>query len=93
MSVFDELKLFGLKHDDVPDPKDARKAHMPKPSGLKKWIDVYDLNDALSFVMAGVFDGVTDYPYETVADCCWRIPVTSAGPVFKTIWGPESRRH
>jgi hypothetical protein len=65
VSVLEELKLFGVRRDDVPDPNEPQKARMPKPDGLDKGINVFDANDALSFAMAGVFQNVVDHPWDT----------------------------
>jgi hypothetical protein len=63
VSLFEELKLFGLRTLDVQGP-DGRVA---KPNNLGLWINVFDRNDVLGFAVRDVFEGVTDYSYSTGA--------------------------
>jgi hypothetical protein len=65
VGLFEEMKIFRLRKADIPDPKDPTKVRMPKPAGLNRWLNVYDLNDVLSFGASEIFENAQDYPYST----------------------------
>ncbi len=65
VGLFEELKIFGLCRLDVPTQKDPRKLKMPKPPGLKHWLNVFDFEDVLGYAAAEIFEGAQDYPYST----------------------------
>jgi hypothetical protein len=61
VSFFAEMRFF----KESPDPNvlpggDPEHRRLPKPKPVKKWINVYDPADVLSFVHEPVFDGVKD---------------------------------
>lgn len=63
VSFFEELKLFVESRGDVPAiPATDR---VPRPENVDRWINIFDRNDLLGFVAAGVFGGVEDYEYST----------------------------
>jgi hypothetical protein len=65
VGLFEELKMFRLRMLDVPAKNDPKKMKMPKPAGLKRWLNVYDFEDVLGYAAGEIFDGVIDYPYST----------------------------
>jgi hypothetical protein len=63
------MPKFGIRYvykasrpDFPPDPPQDR---LSRPANIKRWMNVLDPNDVFSFRAAGVFDGVTDFKYET----------------------------
>jgi hypothetical protein len=60
VSLFAELCLFKGQPTDVAAP-----AKLPRPAAAQAWTNFYDLNDLVGFIMAPIFDGVTDKPYDT----------------------------
>jgi hypothetical protein len=60
VSLFAELCMFKGQPPDVGAPR-----RLPRPAAAQAWTNFYDLNDLVGFVMAPVFDGVTDKQYDT----------------------------
>jgi hypothetical protein len=60
VSLFAELCLFKGQPSNVVGP-----AKLPSPSSVQGWTNFYDLNDLVGFVMAPIFAGVVDKPYDT----------------------------
>ncbi len=58
VAIFEEMKLF---HSSDPSLKKPGKVH--KPAGVKRWINVFDRADVLSYKSQPVFDGVEDFEY------------------------------
>ncbi|MGW4568415.1 hypothetical protein ACWEN3_40720 [Streptomyces sp. NPDC004561] len=56
-----ELGLF----PHVPRPPDAAPRPVRPPAGIGRRLNVYDINDSLSFLAAPVFDGAEDMRYST----------------------------
>jgi hypothetical protein len=61
VGVFAELGLF----DAVRAPANPATDRIPKPPGVGRWINVFDLNDILGFATERIFDGVRDFRYST----------------------------
>ncbi|MEA3277101.1 MAG: hypothetical protein U9Q81_17805 [Pseudomonadota bacterium] len=61
VALFEEMGMY--KHPPV--PADAPSERLVRPANIKHWLNVLDPNDAFSFRAEGVFEGVTDYAYET----------------------------
>jgi hypothetical protein len=59
VAFFAELRLLRAQPDVAKPDKLAR------PAVVKAWTNYYDLNDFVGFIMAPVFDGVADLPYNT----------------------------
>lgn len=59
VSFFAELGLF-LSQPDLRGPR-----KLAKPANVRTWVNFYDPNDLVGFIMAPVFDGVTDVEYDT----------------------------
>jgi len=59
VSFFAELGLFtGQPDAEAPE-------RLPRPRRVKAWTNFYDPNDLVGFIMAPVFDGVSDREYDT----------------------------
>ena len=63
VGLFEEMKVYLASKDDV--PKHYPDGRVPKPSGVKRWLNVFDQNDVLSYRVAPVFDGAEDFEYDT----------------------------
>ena len=63
VGLFEEMKLYLASDDMYPD--DAGHAKVPMPSNLKRWLNVFDPNDVLSFLAEPIFAGVQDFKYDT----------------------------
>jgi hypothetical protein len=62
VALFEEMKLYHSSRADVPSASTPKVA---KPRNVKRWLNIFDLNDVLSYCCAGVFDGVQDFMYPT----------------------------
>lgn len=63
IGLFEELKLYIASSATVPpDPPVGRIA---KPASVKKWLNIFDLNDVLSYRVEPVFEGASDFRYDT----------------------------
>jgi hypothetical protein len=60
VSLFAELGLFKGQPNDVEAP-----AKLSRPGFVDAWTNFYDLNDLVGFIMAPIFEGVTDKSYDT----------------------------
>jgi hypothetical protein len=60
---FEEMKLFTTSRDDTGTGKPVPKA--PKPPNVKRWWNVYDPVDLLSFRCDPIFDGVEDFSFSS----------------------------
>lgn len=60
VSLFEEMKLFRASDRSIPNETTPQVA---KPRNIGKWINVLDRVDILSYVMAPVFSGVTDFDF------------------------------
>lgn len=63
IGLFEEMTLYHASRKGVPPNPPADR--LPAPAALKTWLNVYDTNDVFSFRGASIFDGVTDYRYDT----------------------------
>jgi hypothetical protein len=63
VSFFEELKLFRASDPALPRPGSRAKA--PRPSGVRRWINVFDYSDVLGFELGTVIDGVEDFSFRT----------------------------
>jgi hypothetical protein len=62
VAFFEELSLFAPHPPDVPGTAGLR---LPRPRPVRRWVNVYDLNDLLSFRAEPVFEGVEDYSFRS----------------------------
>ncbi|WP_326726390.1 hypothetical protein [Streptomyces phaeochromogenes] len=56
-----ELGLF----PHVPRPSATEPQPVRAPDGVRRWLNIYDANDSLSFLAAPVFEGAEDLRYST----------------------------
>ncbi|WP_157968592.1 lipase family protein [Streptomyces geranii] len=56
-----ELGLFPA----APAPADPDRDRAPIPDGLSRWINIFDPNDPLSFVISSIFASGQDFSYST----------------------------
>ena len=63
IGVLEEVKVF-MASDPTIGPKGARNRVPPLPK-VKRWINIYDLNDPGSFATEKIFEGSTDFRYTT----------------------------
>ncbi|WP_327286849.1 hypothetical protein [Streptomyces sp. NBC_01198] len=61
VGLFAELDLFPA----VAPPLDPAVERVPALAGVGRWINVFDPDDVLAFVTAGIFAGAEDYRYST----------------------------
>lgn len=59
VSLFAEMQLF-LGQQDI-----TGGGKLPMPTRIKSWINYYDVNDLVGFIMEPVFQGVKDQDYDT----------------------------
>ena len=62
VGLFEEMKMFHASNDAI-GGKDIGK--VPQPAKLKRWLNVFDTNDFVSYRAEPVFAGVQDYAYDT----------------------------
>jgi hypothetical protein len=63
VGLFEELKLYIESKATL--PPDPPKGRIARPAGLKRWLNVFDLNDVLSYLVEPVFEGAADFHYDT----------------------------
>jgi hypothetical protein len=64
VALFEELKLFTTSDPKVPSDTVRKVKELP---GAKKWFNVYNRLDVLSFLAAPVFDAAEDFEASTTA--------------------------
>lgn len=62
VAFFEELGLFSPHPPDVPGTAGLK---LPMPAGVGRWLNVYDMNDLLSFRAGPVFEGAEDYSFRS----------------------------
>jgi hypothetical protein len=62
VSLFAEMRLFSFSPVDIPSEE---RPHLGKPRGVRRWVNVYDAADTLSYLMEPVFgsDAVADIEF------------------------------
>src|SRR5260221_14113967 len=63
VGLFEEMKLYLASDPNV--PPNYPGGRVPLPPNLKRWLNVFDSNDVLSYRGMPVFDGVQDFHYDT----------------------------
>lgn len=63
VGLFEEMKLYVESKPDV--PPNPPKEKVVRPAKLKRWLNVFDLNDVLSFRVEPVFTDTSDFAYDT----------------------------
>lgn len=63
IALFEEMSLYRASKAGVPPnpPQDL----LAQPTGIAKWLNVFDTNDVFSFRTQGVFKGPIDYRFDT----------------------------
>jgi len=62
IALFEELKLFSVSDKGIPSA-DAPRVSLP--AGVRKWLNIFEINDVLSFPAGKIFQGVEDCEYST----------------------------
>jgi hypothetical protein len=62
VGLFEEMKLFAASDPEIPN---AASPTVRRPPNIKRWINIFDYNDVLSFRIERIFDSVKDYSYST----------------------------
>jgi hypothetical protein len=60
VGMFEELKLFKSSDDQIGNPS---KVH--RPQNIKRWINVFDLNDLLAYSTGRIFEGSVDFKFDS----------------------------
>ncbi len=63
VGLFEEMKLF--KNSDIGIKHKSNVAKVTKPVNIKKWINVFDHNDVVSYLTEPIFSDVIDFEYDT----------------------------
>jgi hypothetical protein len=69
VGLFEEMKLYKVSDPKIPRV-DASNHIVPEdrvgcPKGLKRWLNIFDTNDILSYRLEPVVEGVSDFHYDT----------------------------
>lgn len=63
VGLFEEMKLYKVSDPDI--PTNLKTDHVARPEGIKRWLNVFDTNDILSYQLAPVVDAVSDFSFDT----------------------------
>ena len=63
VGLFEEMKLYLASDPKIPMHYPDGK--VPKPPNVKRWLNVFDMNDVLSYRVTPVFDATEDFKYDT----------------------------
>jgi hypothetical protein len=63
VGLFEEMKLYLAS--DAKIPAHYPDGKVPMPLKLKRWLNVFDMNDVWSYRVTPVFDGAQDFEYDT----------------------------
>ncbi len=63
VGLFEEMKLYVVSRDNLPPHPPTDRLQRPK--SVKRWLNVFDLNDVLSYRLEPVMSGVSDFFYDT----------------------------
>jgi hypothetical protein len=63
VGLFEEMKLYVASRPDL--PPDAPHGRVALPGSVKRWLNVFDTNDVLSYRLEPVVAGVSDFLYDT----------------------------
>lgn len=86
VGFFEELSLFG-QHPGVPGLVARR---LPRPSAVRRWINIFDYNDPLSFRLAPIMEEVEDCEYRTGS--FWAHGAYFLQPTFHALLAERVRR-
>jgi hypothetical protein len=63
VGLFEEMKLYVASRADLPpNPPEGRVA---RPPSVKRWVNIFDTNDVLSYRLEPIVSEVSDYYYDT----------------------------
>ena len=62
VGLFEEMKLY---IESKPSSNGPPPVKIRPPACVKRWLNVFDLNDVLSYRVEPVFEGVSDFAYDT----------------------------
>jgi len=63
VGLFEEMKLYKVSSPTLPPNPPAGR--VIRPTSLKRWLNVFDTNDVLSYQLEPVVDGVSDFHFDT----------------------------
>ncbi len=63
VGLFEEMKLYKVSSAALPPNPPAGR--VVRPASLKRWLNVFDTNDVLSYRLEPVVEGVSDFYYDT----------------------------
>jgi hypothetical protein len=63
VGLFEEMKLYLASRADL--PPNPPQGHVARPPSVKRWINVFDTNDILSYRLEPIVSDVSDYHYDT----------------------------
>jgi len=63
VGLFEEMKLYVVSRTNVPANPPAGR--VVRPSSVKRWLNVFDTNDVLSYRLEPIVEEVSDYCYDT----------------------------
>jgi hypothetical protein len=63
VGLFEEMKLYKVSSPTLPPNPPGER--VVRPASLKRWLNVFDTNDVLSYQLEPVVDGVSDFHYDT----------------------------
>jgi pimeloyl-ACP methyl ester carboxylesterase len=63
VALFEEMTLYKESRTNLPaNPPEDR---LESPKNIRRWLNIFDLNDIFGFRVEGVFDGARDFAFET----------------------------
>ena len=63
VGLFEEMKLYVVSQANL--PPNPPLGRLKRPDSIKRWLNVLDTNDILSYLIEPIFDGVNDFHYDT----------------------------
>lgn len=63
VGLFEEMKLYRASRPDL--PPDTSAGRVVRPASLKRWLNVFDTNDVLSYRLEPIVSDVSDFFYDT----------------------------
>jgi hypothetical protein len=63
VGLFEEMKVYLASKENI--PPNYPSGRVPKPDGAKRWLNVFDKNDILSYRAEPIFAAVEDFEYDT----------------------------
>lgn len=63
VGLFEEMKLYVVSQANL--PPNPPLGQLKRPDSIKRWLNVLDTNDILSYLIEPIFDGVNDFHYDT----------------------------